>query len=96
MKTRERWADGDTHTNHWKSATHMINVENPNLKGGGLVNCATPHESIVLGTMAQQEKIIPDATRQEESIAEAAKEREQIVEILTRQAMEIERTREDR
>lgn len=37
LKMRERWADGDTHTNHWKSFTHMINVENPNLKGGGLV-----------------------------------------------------------
>jgi len=36
LKTKEKWADGDTHINHWESATYMINVENPNLEGGGL------------------------------------------------------------
>jgi len=61
-----------------------------------IVDCATNHEKIVIGTMVQHEQIMMDAARQEENISEAAKEREQIVEILTRQATEIERTREDR
>lgn len=36
LKTKEKWADGDTHTNHWEASTYMLNVENPNLEGGGL------------------------------------------------------------
>ena len=32
----EKWHPGDTHTNHWKSSTKMIRVDNPNHKGGGM------------------------------------------------------------
>lgn len=32
---KETWYPGDTHTNHWESSTHMLDVGNPNLKGGG-------------------------------------------------------------
>jgi len=34
--TEEKWYPGDTHTNHWKAKTHMLNVENPHLEGGGM------------------------------------------------------------
>ena len=35
-QTVEKWHPGDTHVNHWKSRTNMLNVENPNHKGGGM------------------------------------------------------------
>ncbi len=33
---QESWHPGDTHTNHWEAPTHMLNIENANLKGGGM------------------------------------------------------------
>lgn len=31
----ERWNTGNTYTNHWKSPTNMVSVEDPKLRGGG-------------------------------------------------------------
>ena len=35
LQVLEKWATGNTYTNHWESPTYMVNVENPYLRGGG-------------------------------------------------------------